>query len=407
MWPHRRDRAEPALRVVIYCPDRHIVYDGRTPERRGVGGGVTARVRMARALARLGHQVPLVGNCPRHKRIDGVDYVPLDQASRLTADVAVLTTSGGGLDLSAARSLEIDASLRIVWVHGIEKPAGFDGIKADAVYAVSNFVGDAVRSSWGIPGERLFVVHNGFEQEYYNRAQIWRFRRDPRRLVYFSHPSKGLEAAIGVLRRLRQAEPEWQLVIFGGAELWGEAPVGRRDEPGVIDRGLVGQAALTLELIRSAFSLHLQTREEPGSLAISEAQRAGCVIVGSPVGCFPEYVADGEEGFLIPGDPRSAEVQAGAARKVLEVARDPETLTRVRRTALSAAKSSDLLGRVWVADWERRLGRSQGKAAAESCPACGGDTVLLADGLHCLACGTFTRGPRPSTEPEPPRAGRG
>jgi hypothetical protein len=175
----------------------------------------------------------------------------------------------------------------------------------------------------------------------------------------------------------------------------------------VIDRGLVGQAALTLELVRSAFSLHLQTREEPGSLAVTEAQRAGCVIVGSPVGCFPEYVADGEEGFLIPGDPRSAEVQAGAARKVLEVARDPETLTRVRRAALWASKSSDLLARVWVADWERRLGRGQGKTSAESCPACGGGTILLADGLHCLACGTFTRGPRPSSEPEPPRAGRG
>jgi glycosyltransferase involved in cell wall biosynthesis len=170
---------------------------------------------------------------------------------------------------------------------------------------------------------------------------------------------------------------------------------------------MVGQAALALELIRSAFSLHLQTREEPGSLAIAEAQRAGCVIVGSPVGCFPEYVADGEEGFLIPGDPRSAEVQAGAARKVLEVSRDPETLTRVRRAALLAAKSSDLLARVWVADWERRLGRGRAEAAAQSCPACGGNTVLLADGLHCLACGTFARGPRPSAEPEPQRARRG
>jgi glycosyltransferase involved in cell wall biosynthesis len=152
-----------------------------------------------------------------------------------------------------------------------------------------------------VPGERLFVVYNGYEEEHFNRAQIWRFRRDPRRLVYFSHPSKGLEAAIGVLRQLRQAEPAFELIVFGGPELWGEAPGARRDEPGVIDHGLVGQAALALELIRSAFSLHLQTREEPGSLAISEAQRRLCDR-RQPRRLLPEYITDGLEGFLIPGD---------------------------------------------------------------------------------------------------------
>jgi len=305
--------------------------------------------------------------------------------------VAVLTTSGGGLDLAPARSLEIEARLRIVWVHGPEKPGGFDEIRADAVYAVSNFVGDAVRSAWGVPGERLFVVHNGYEEEHFKRAQIWRFRRDPHRLVYFSHPSKGLEAAIGVLRRLRQAEPAFQLIVFGGPELWGEAPGARRDEPGVIDHGLVGQGALALELIRSAFSIHLQTREEPGSLAITEAQRAGCVILASPVGCFPEYVADGEEGFLIPGDPLSPEVQARAARRVLEISRDPEALTRVRRAGLMSAKSTDLLARVWLADWERRMRGERGVTSPQACTECGGTMALLADGLHCLACGTFAR----------------
>src|SRR3972149_331939 len=127
MLPRRADRAGRKLRVVIYCPDRHIVYDGRTPERRGVGGWVTARVRMARALARLGHRVTMVVNCPRRKQFDGVDYVPLDKASRLEGDVAVLTTSGGGLDLAPAHSLEIEAGLKIVWSTVRGNPLGFAG----------------------------------------------------------------------------------------------------------------------------------------------------------------------------------------------------------------------------------------------------------------------------------------
>jgi glycosyltransferase involved in cell wall biosynthesis len=380
--------------VTIYCPDRHILYDGRTPERHGVGGGVTARVRMARALARLGHRVTVIANCPRRARIDKVAYVPLEAASRIEGDVVVWTTSGGGLDLAPAARLPTEARLRIIWVHGPVRPGGFDSLPHDCVYAVSNFVGRAVRTEWGVAGTRLFVVYNGYEEGHFTRAQVWRFRRDPRQLVYFSHPSKGLEAAIGVLRRLRQVDPAWQLLVLGGPGLWGEAAGAHLDEPGVIDRGLVGQAALALELIRSAFSLHLQTREEPGSLAIVEAQRAGCVIVGSPVGCFPEYVRDGEEGFLVHGDPLSADVQAKAARLVLEVSRDPEMLTRVRRAALSAAMSCDLLARVWSADWDRRLGADLSDAAQPACPACGGATVLLADGLHCRECGTFAHASR-------------
>ena len=77
------------LRVVLYCPDRHLTYDGRTPDDVGVGGGVTARVRMARGLARLGHDVTQVVNCPRRETIDGVDYRPLDDPGQLQADVAV------------------------------------------------------------------------------------------------------------------------------------------------------------------------------------------------------------------------------------------------------------------------------------------------------------------------------
>ena len=38
-------------RVTLYCPDRHVEYDaGRTPDQKG--GGVTARIRLAQALAR-------------------------------------------------------------------------------------------------------------------------------------------------------------------------------------------------------------------------------------------------------------------------------------------------------------------------------------------------------------------
>src|SRR3990172_6180691 len=124
-------------RVTIFCPDRHIVYDGRTPRDRGVGGGITARIRMAHALQRRGHDVTLVVNCPRRE--------PIDAMERLDGDILILTTSGDTLDLSPALALPRRAGLTIAWVHGPVKPGGYDEIDWDSNYAVSNLIGDVAR----------------------------------------------------------------------------------------------------------------------------------------------------------------------------------------------------------------------------------------------------------------------
>ena len=60
------------MRVVIACPDRHLVYDGRTLDETGVGGGVTVRVRAAAALVKRGVEVTLVCNCGVASECDGV-----------------------------------------------------------------------------------------------------------------------------------------------------------------------------------------------------------------------------------------------------------------------------------------------------------------------------------------------
>jgi hypothetical protein len=52
-----------AVRVAIYSPDRARYYDGRTRERDGVGGGITARLSMGEALAALGHDVTSYVHC--------------------------------------------------------------------------------------------------------------------------------------------------------------------------------------------------------------------------------------------------------------------------------------------------------------------------------------------------------
>jgi hypothetical protein len=72
-----------------------------------------------------------------------------------------------------------------------------------------------------------------------------------------------------------------------------------------------------------------------------------------------------------------------------------------------SAKSTDLLARVWAADWGRRLGGERGETSPQACTECGGAMALLADGMHCLACGTYARLRQPVSEDEDTAASHG
>jgi glycosyltransferase involved in cell wall biosynthesis len=339
------------LRVTFYCPDRHITYDGRTPVARGIGGGITTRVRVGRALADLGNSVTMVVNCPTRETIDGVDYVPLDDLDRLEGDVVVFTTSGDRLDLTPALGVPVNAGIRIVWCHGEGQPRGLSEIDADYVYVVSQFIGRAARDEWHVPEDKIVVAYNGYDEDLMSDRRGLPSELDRFRLVYFSHPSKGLAAAMAVSRILRQGDGRFSLDIYGGPDLWGGRPEAYPETADAIFHGTVGQETLVGGLLRAGFALQLQTRQEPGALAIPEAQACGCVIVGSPVGCYPELVHHDVDGFLIPGDPTTVEVQERAAELIASLANDPSRLDRVSMAAQASALGTRTAARSWECLW--------------------------------------------------------
>ena len=384
-------------RVVFYSPDRHIVYNGRTPFEVGVGGGITARVRMSRALARLGHEVVMVANCPRHEWIDAVEYVPLDDVRRLEGDVFIANTSGGGYDLSSLPGVRLEFVMQIVWTSGTARPRGLEHSRIDLIYAKSNFLRGVVRGEWQVPFVPIFVAYNGFEESLFDEAERCALVREPHRLVYFSHPSKGLEAAIDVSRRLREVDPRFHLVVFGGPRLWGEREGALPGADGVDYRGLIGQGELAAELLRCSFSLHLQSRLEPFGMALTEAMRAGLIALASPVGAHPEIVRDKVDGLLVEGDVASPAAAGTAADRILELFDRPERLDLIRAAARHVPWSSDLMARVWTDHWSWWIGRGRGASmnpmryGPHRCADCAGGIIILADGGHCMQCGLYAR----------------
>jgi glycosyltransferase involved in cell wall biosynthesis len=378
--------------VTFYCPDTHIQYDGRTPYTKGVGGGITARIRMARALVRAGHRVTMVVNCAKKARIDGVEYQPLEDVKKIQGDVLILNTSGGPLDLSPLLKLDVDVGLRAVWTSGTPRPGGLDDIGYDFVYAKSNFLRQVADEAWGVPEAKIFVAYNGFEEGDFKRAEKSSVKRDPYRLVYFSHPSKGLETSLDVLHRLRSVDSRFHLVVFGGTQLWGQEEAAMPSVPGLDYRGLVGQKALVKELFGCSYSMNLQARLEPFGMVITESMRAGCVVIASPVGAYGELVRDGEDGFLIQGDHESEEVREEATRLILKLAQNPDAFDYVQRNAVNVIWDTDTMVRVWEGHWRWWFGGQGGNdMVLDPCPACGSHRLWLADGYHCTGCGRYFR----------------
>lgn len=384
-------------RVVLFSPDCHVTYNGATPDERGVGGGVTARVRLLRALARLGHEAIAYVNCDRPGIYDGVQYLHFSEATSINADIFIAITTGGDLDFDPVRRISVQAQLKIIWIQGVPKPKHLEDVNSDFVYVASNFLRDVVVSDWGIPSEKVFVVYNGVEEEHFSCVGEQPPERDPYALVYVGHPSKGLLAAVSVVQELRTKDRRFHLDVFGGPEIWGDTTQEMVLVPGVNFRGLWGQKGLSRELFKYSFCLALQNVSEGFGIAIQECKRAGVIVIASANGAFREVIQHGYDGFLIEGDADSPETQARALQLILELLAQPEYVEFVRRNAQAVPWNWDLIAKTWVTHWDLILGNSPPSQVLElevegiqyACPKCFTPVTRFPDGYRCLKCATY------------------
>lgn len=375
------------LAIDFYCADAHIAYDERRLDEHGVGGGITTRIRLAHALAARGHRVQAWVNCVQPGWQGGVHYRHFSEASALRADVVLYGSSGQPYSLHSANALPVQARLRGLLAFGQPMPAGCQPANYDYIYTASNFMRSCVTQMWGAAARQIFSCPRGVVPQFYAAPVP---ERDPFRLAYSGHPEKGLAAALAVLQLLRAVDARFHLQVFGGHALWGQPEAPQPAQAGVHYCGVLGQRALARALQGCGFALALQTRQEPFGMAVLEAQRAGCVVIGSAVGAFPEIVSAGVDGFLLPGAPAAA--VATAAEIILELLQQPQRLQAVRTAAQCAALPWDMVAAAYAQHWAWALRGAIPPAGGPLCAQCSAPLQEFASGLHCVRCGAYTRG---------------
>lgn len=335
--------------IAIVCPDTNIkLWSGRLDEA-GTGGGKTALLQLAEAWARRRHKVTVAGMSVKKGRRGRVRFRSLEGAAG-RYDVVVYVT--GSLRHFRVPGLDaIEGRVSILWINGpgrIEAPEG--GV--DWYVVPARFMARRVIDGWGFPAARVVVIPGASVR----RRRRLRGRRDLHRFVYASHPQKGLDNAIEVLRRLRKDFPKVELDVYGGVALWGDELVadGEGDlAEWVRSRGMVSQAKMEAAMSRYGVMPYLTGAVDSMTPVGSEAAAAGVVLLASDHGAYAEFVRHGWNGLLVRVQDGQPDLDQ-AERLLRAYLADPAAFDPLRRRAVASVTTWEEQAVQWEELFSRR-----------------------------------------------------
>jgi glycosyltransferase involved in cell wall biosynthesis len=134
-------------------------------------------------------------------------------------------------------------------------------------------------------------------------------------------PQKGIEDCLAAFRDPRLAQT--RLEVFGSGNPRYLAALQRKSPPNVNWRGRQSAEKVALAL-EKASGLILPTRADTSPNVVKEARVVGVPVITSPQGGQTTYLADGEDGFLVPCQKTQVLINA-----ILKLSNNPELVRQM------------------------------------------------------------------------------
>ena len=232
---------------------------------------------------------------------------------------------------------------------------------ADGVIAVSKAMKDDVQTLYGVPAERVRVIHNGIDPEEYRPRPAPTTLRglsvDPEiPIVLFVGRITRQKGILHLVRAIPYLEPGVQVVLCAGApdtpEIGAEMTALVREAKRVARVEIIWLPEMlpkedVISLYTHAAVFVCPSVYEPFGIINLEAMACETPVVASAVGGIPEIVVPGETGLLVPfeaesggsAEPRNAdEFSRALAAAVNELIGAPD-----RRAAMGRAARARVL----------------------------------------------------------------
>ena len=203
--------------------------------------------------------------------------------------------------------------------------------RADAVFSVSEFTKQRTAELVGVRPERIAVIGNAVEPEYFRAAETPRDTSQPPYLLVIGSLTgmKGGSLALDAARLLAERKTGIQIWVSGKSEdrMLQRAPSER-------DLRSLGYKSVPelARLLHNALALLFPSRYEGFGIPAAEAMAAGTPPIVSPWGALPEVVGDG--GIILDKKATAADIVDIALR----LAADESYRSAIARRGLERAK---------------------------------------------------------------------
>lgn len=271
------------MTIVFACGSGgpQYTWDDRSAEM-GIGGSEECLILQARSLAQRGHDVIVFNKCSDeysgHVWTYGAGTVEYIHYSEYDKTMQTLRT-----DLLVAWRdwillLNKKAGRRWLWCHdipvGCHCPCQEEIDREDSAFRyIDTFVllNEYHRSIYTVvPDERAFVCPIGVDQSPYDAT----VERDPARVLYFSHPNRGLDRLREVWPQVKAAVPSATLASF-----WWESEHFRQENEalGILPMKKLGYLDVALETMKAGvFGYPCVFAPEISPATTIKAQMGGC-----------------------------------------------------------------------------------------------------------------------------------
>jgi hypothetical protein len=296
--------------------DDGVVFDGRTPEVRALGGAESAFVGLAEAFSNRGHQVIVQNRCDGPISHKGVQWLPLGSAPIPAADIYIANRSHTLINRFPT------VTRRVFWIHN---PAQYL-LKPRYLWPLWRmppaivFSGDYHASTYPnwAPAQKRVIIPYGIDDAF--RSAPAQSAAPAPRAIFTSNPLRSLDWLLKLWAGdIQPNAHKAELHVFSGPATYGSAGIQKSDamsivleqaralrHGGVVLRDPVSKAALAHELTNARAMFYRGDPGETFCLALGEAQAMGIPCVVQPIGSVAERIIDGRTGFVANSDAEFA-----------------------------------------------------------------------------------------------------